>query len=206
MKSCARQWGKDGWRLNWIGVGSTAFLPKLIGAKAPVLPDMSGPAIGHQPSIAEEVGPLIALLSEGAARPLTGASLFVDGGEWMLPSSLRAAVPVVLDAGDAASCRAAITEVTDHFGRLDILVHNATHGYSAQVAPIDDVEADWSDPQMAVSLAGSHYLAREAFPWLKASGDGRLILFSSIRGVAGLDAGLCRGEGGGVGYDALARA
>lgn len=98
------------------------------------------------------------------------------------------AVPVVLDAGDSASCRAAIAQVTDRFGRLDILVHNATHGYSAQVAPIDAVEADWWDPQMAVSLAGSHYLAREAFPWLKASGDGRLILFSSIRGVAGLDA------------------
>lgn len=85
MKSCARQWGKDGWRLNWIGLGNSACLPKLVDAKAPVLPDMSGPAIGHQPAIADEVGPLIALLSEGAARPLTGASLFVDGGEWMLP-------------------------------------------------------------------------------------------------------------------------
>jgi len=94
---------------------------------------------------------------------------------------------VALDTSSSESCRAAIRAAADLCGRLDIVVHNATHGLSASVAPIDDIDAEWWDSQAAVSLAGSFYLAREAFPHLKASDAGRLILFTSLRGVAGLD-------------------
>src|SRR4051812_36484685 len=48
------------------------------------------------------------------------------------------AMPVVADAADAASARAAVQTVLDHFGRIDVLIANAGgHGF-APVGETDD--------------------------------------------------------------------
>jgi len=83
-KVAARQWGKAGWRVNWLGLSPEIYSPRLAQAQAPKLPDMSGPALGRRPGLAD-LAALIALLSQPQAGILTGSTLSLDGGDWMLP-------------------------------------------------------------------------------------------------------------------------
>lgn len=108
-----------------------------------------------------------------------GAEIEAEGGR---------SLALALDASDSRSCDAGIAATIAAFGRLDVVVHNAAHGLSASQLPIDEVDAAWWDDQGKVSLSGSFYLARAAFPHLRASGRGRLILFTSVWGMAGIDA------------------
>ncbi|MCM2459391.1 SDR family oxidoreductase [Pseudomonas sp. CG7] len=85
MKSAARQWGGQGIRLNWVGVDSLVLAPALHDAPIPPSPEMGPPppALGFAPALAEGVAESIAILVGASA--LTGVSLPVDGGVWMVP-------------------------------------------------------------------------------------------------------------------------
>lgn len=85
MKSAARQWGRQGIRLNWVGVDSEVLAPALHDAPIPLSPEMGPPppALGSAPALAEGVAETIAMLVDATA--LTGVSLPVDGGVWMVP-------------------------------------------------------------------------------------------------------------------------
>jgi len=85
MKSAARQWGGQGIRLNWVGVDSVVLAPALSDAPIPLSPEMGPPppALGAAPALTEGVAETIAMLVDATA--LTGVSLPVDGGVWMVP-------------------------------------------------------------------------------------------------------------------------
>ena len=85
MKSAARQWGGQGIRLNWLGLDPTVFAGQLLGAAFPLSPEMGPPppALGYVPGIETGVAQTIAMLI--SARAVTGASIPVDGGVWMVP-------------------------------------------------------------------------------------------------------------------------
>lgn len=86
VKSAARQWGQRGVRVNWVGVADARYAAALIG-KGPEAPELGPPpcALGHTPEFAADVAPVLGFLGSDAARGLTGATITLDGGEWMTP-------------------------------------------------------------------------------------------------------------------------
>jgi NAD(P)-dependent dehydrogenase (short-subunit alcohol dehydrogenase family) len=87
VKSAARQWGRHGMRLNWVGVGAQRYAASLAGAALPPTPELGPPppALGRVPDAEVEVADVIAWLGSDGARGVTGASFNLDGGDWMVP-------------------------------------------------------------------------------------------------------------------------
>ena len=85
MKSAARQWGGQGIQLNWLGVDTQVFANELNNAMLAQSPEMGtpAPALGRAPQLSDGVPQTLALLL--GAHALTGASIPVDGGYWMVP-------------------------------------------------------------------------------------------------------------------------
>ncbi|WP_022981580.1 SDR family oxidoreductase [Ideonella sp. B508-1] len=87
VKSAARQWGCLGIRLNWVGVAGSHYAPALAQAAFPLSPELGDPppALGVAPEPDGAVADAVAWLAGDAARGVTGASLNLDGGDWMVP-------------------------------------------------------------------------------------------------------------------------
>lgn len=88
------------------------------------------------------------------------------------------------DVSDDTACRELVTKATEEMGRLDILVANA--GTTTFVAH-DNLEGvtseDW-DHILGVNLKGPFFCARAARRALEASGDGEIVMTSSVAGLA----------------------
>ena len=87
----------------------------------------------------------------------------------------------------AEGAKAIIQAAIDHYGRIDILIHNAgTVRYgSLEEIPNADFEA-----VVGVHLMGAFYLARNAFPHMAKAGYGRMVLTSSIGGLYSIPNGV----------------
>lgn len=97
-------------------------------------------------------------------------------------AALTGAHPIVADAADDASARAAIAAALERYGRVDVLVANAGgHGF-ATVTDTDD--ASW-DAALRANLTTAFVMARAALPALIET-QGQIVVISS---VAGLSAG-----------------
>lgn len=84
MKSVARQWGASGVTLNWVAVAPRAAAP-FDGVRLAAKPDAVSVALGRAPALREEIAPVLGFLGSRAGRSITGATLVLDGGEWMTP-------------------------------------------------------------------------------------------------------------------------
>ncbi|MGE0742504.1 MAG: SDR family oxidoreductase [Hyphomonadaceae bacterium] len=84
MKSVARQWGASGVALNWIAAAPRA-LASFEGVALAAKPDAVSVALGRAPDARSEIAPVLSFLASPAGRVMTGATLMVDGGEWMTP-------------------------------------------------------------------------------------------------------------------------
>ncbi len=80
--------------------------------------------------------------------------------------------------------QAIIDAALEHFGGLDVLVHNAGNVRRAALAQMtyDDFEA-----VLDVHLRGAFHVVRPAFPAMCDAGYGRIVLTSSIGGLYGND-------------------
>jgi gluconate 5-dehydrogenase len=93
----------------------------------------------------------------------------------------HSAEPMAFDVTDGAAARAAVAEVLDRHGRLDILVSNAAG--TIRKPFLEQDEADWLRV-LDVALTASWRLARAAAPAMAAAGFGRMLFVSSINAVA----------------------
>ncbi|MFZ2178251.1 MAG: SDR family NAD(P)-dependent oxidoreductase, partial [Rhodococcus sp. (in: high G+C Gram-positive bacteria)] len=94
--------------------------------------------------------------------------------------------------GEAVACtesvataeggRAIIESALDHYGRIDILVHNAGNNRYASLA---DMTYEDFDAVLDVHLRGAFHVVRPAFPSMSKAGYGRVVLTSSIGGLYG---------------------
>ena len=104
------------------------------------------------------------------------------------------AAEIIRTAGDSAEC--IVTDVTTResiascidatvaaHGRLDIVVHNAFAGGNA--SRLEETPADAWFQMSRTSAWASFWCAQLAFPHLRASDQGRLILLTSPSGVEG---------------------
>lgn len=87
VKSAARQWGACGMRLNWVGIAPAQYDAALANAELPQTPELGPPppALRRVPEAQADVADAIAWLGSAGARAVTGASLNLDGGDWMVP-------------------------------------------------------------------------------------------------------------------------
>jgi NAD(P)-dependent dehydrogenase (short-subunit alcohol dehydrogenase family) len=116
---------------------------------------------------------------------LTGAGTDT-GPAHQVVSEIRAA------GGDAVACtesvataeggRAIIHSALDHYGRIDILIHNAGN---VRRGSLKEMSYQDFDAVIDVHLRGAFHVVRPAFPLMCDAGYGRIVLTSSIGGLYG---------------------
>jgi NAD(P)-dependent dehydrogenase (short-subunit alcohol dehydrogenase family) len=85
MKSVARQWGASGVTVNWAAAAPRALSPHFDAADLAAKGDPVPVALGRRPDARAEIAALAGWLAGPAGRGVTGATLMIDGGEWMVP-------------------------------------------------------------------------------------------------------------------------
>lgn len=75
-----------------------------------------------------------------------------------------------------------ITAALDHFGRVDILIHNAGN---VRRAPLKEMSYADFESVLDVHLRGGFHVVRSAFPHMCDAGYGRIVLTGSINGLYG---------------------
>lgn len=87
------------------------------------------------------------------------------------------ALGVALDVSDHGQVVDAVAAATAQFGRIDVLVNNAGHGYRAAVEESADDEVD---ELFATNFFGPVDLIKEVLPQMRARGSGTIVNVSSI--------------------------
>jgi NAD(P)-dependent dehydrogenase (short-subunit alcohol dehydrogenase family) len=120
------------------------------------------------------------LAAAGAAVTVCGLP---DGHVAEAVESIRSAggdaLGVEADVADRASIAAAIEQAVKRYGRLDTLVTSA--GIQRYGTVADTTEATW-DEVFAVNVKGVFLAAQAALPYLRASGQGSIVVISSVQG------------------------
>lgn len=91
------------------------------------------------------------------------------------------------DIGKKSAVIELVGMTVDHYGGLDIVVHNAG------VYPIYDIQElpeEALEQTLSVNLKAAFWLCQESLPHLKSGGGGRLIFTSSVTGPKGATPGL----------------
>ena len=94
--------------------------------------------------------------------------------------------------GDAVACtesvataeggKAIIAAALDHYGRIDILIHNAGN---VRYGSLEELTHEDFEAVVRVHLHGAFHVVRPAFPLMCKAGYGRVVLTSSIGGLYG---------------------
>lgn len=106
--------------------------------------------------------------AEHVVREITGA-----GGQ-----AVACTESVTTPEGGEAIVGAAL----EHYGRLDILIHNAGN---VRRGSLKEMSHEDFDAVLDVHLRGAFNVVRQAFPIMSAAGYGRIVLTSSIGGLYG---------------------
>ncbi len=134
----------------------------------------AGSGIGKASAVAfARAGAKVGVLSHTRAEiDDTAAEIRRNGGE---------AIAVTADVADETQVEAAVRQVVDHFGRLDVVYANA--GVNGMQAPIDDLTpAEWRHT-IDNNLTGTFLTLRYTVPHLKKAGGGSIVVTSSINGT-----------------------
>jgi 3-oxoacyl-[acyl-carrier protein] reductase len=94
----------------------------------------------------------------------------------------RQSIAVVADVSDAGAINAAMTEVVEKLGRIDVLINNAGIEKRSPFLEIDP--KDWQR-QLEVNLSGTFYSTQAAAREMAKRGYGRIVNLSSIAGLIG---------------------
>ena len=143
----------------------------LSGRVAIVTGGNGGIGLGMAKGLAE-AGATVAIAGRNKAKAETAlAALRAFGGT---------AEFVALDVTDETSCRKAIDETAQRFGRLDILVNNA--GTAVRKQPQDLTVADWHHV-MNTNLTSAFVCSQAAYPHMKAAGGGKIVNIGSMMSI-----------------------
>jgi 3-oxoacyl-[acyl-carrier protein] reductase len=87
------------------------------------------------------------------------------------------------DITSDAAVEALIHDVTQRFGRIDILVNDAAYNKSIPFTDLDSMTLEVWDKIMAVNLTGPMRLTKAVAPLMKAQGRGRVVNIASVAGL-----------------------
>ncbi|KAA9159800.1 SDR family NAD(P)-dependent oxidoreductase [Amycolatopsis acidicola] len=132
------------------------------------------------------------LASRGAKVVVNDPGVSMDGNGADAGPASDVVREITADGGEAVACtesvataeggRGIVSSALDHYGRLDILVHNAG---IVRSAPLTEMTYEDFDAVLDVHLRGAFHVVRPAFPVLRDAGYGRVVLTSSIGGLYG---------------------
>src|SRR5437016_11913001 len=88
------------------------------------------------------------------------------------------------DITDGAAVDRLVGEVTQTFGRLDVLINDAAYNVSIPFGDLDNLTMEVWDRIMATNLAGPMRLTKAVAPIMKAQGQGRIINIASVAGLS----------------------
>jgi NAD(P)-dependent dehydrogenase (short-subunit alcohol dehydrogenase family) len=97
-----------------------------------------------------------------------------------IESSGGEAMAVRADVSHPDQIQAAVKQVTNAWGRIDIVVANA--GINGVWAPVDEITPDEWDQTLDINLRGTFLTVKYALPWLKKDG-GSIVVVSSVNGT-----------------------
>lgn len=100
-----------------------------------------------------------------------------DVGAVDLPAFVRG-----LDVTDPASVRAAVDAAVGEYGRIDVLVNNAGHGFLGALEEVSDEQAR---KVMETNVFGVLAVTRAVLPHMRARRSGHIVQMSSVGGVVG---------------------
>lgn len=95
------------------------------------------------------------------------------------------ALGISTDVSDADQIKAAIEQVAATWGGVDILVNNAFDPSVVQ-SPVIELSVEQLQRNFDTGPIAFLRMMQAAYPYLKASGEGRVINFASLAGVTGL--------------------
>jgi len=119
--------------------------------------------------------------AEGAGVVLTDV-LDASAEARMLVESGSPARYIHADVGDEVEVAALFAEVEAEFGRVDVLVNNASYGFAGSV--LDGGGSVW-DELMSVNLRGAFLCAKAAIPSMERTGGGSIVNMSSELALVG---------------------
>jgi 3-oxoacyl-[acyl-carrier protein] reductase len=88
------------------------------------------------------------------------------------------------DITDAAAVDRLVGEVTQAFGRLDILINDAAYNVSIPFGDLDNLTGEVWSKIMAVNLTGPMHLTKAVAPVMKAQRRGRIVNIASVAGLS----------------------
>src|SRR5499427_5858345 len=88
------------------------------------------------------------------------------------------------DITDDAAVDRLAGEVTQAFGRLDILINDAAYNISIPFGDLDSLTPEVWNRVMATNLTGPMRLTRAVAPVMKAQGRGRIVNIASVAGLS----------------------
>ena len=135
---------------------------------------------------ARNIGRAIALaLADGGAAVLVSARRSLPEAE-AVAQAIRdgggRAAAELADVGDPASVARLIETAVAHFGRLDILVNNASVRRETDLADLE--YAEWREI-LATTLDGAYLCSRAALPHLIAAGGGSIVNLGGLSAHTG---------------------
>src|SRR5918994_1179624 len=89
----------------------------------------------------------------------------------------------VCDIADRGAVERFVEDAVDELGGIDVLVNNA--GIAGPTTSVENLDPDEWDSVLAVNLTGPFNVTRLAIPHLKKSGNGVIIMMSSVGGRFG---------------------
>jgi 3-oxoacyl-[acyl-carrier protein] reductase len=88
------------------------------------------------------------------------------------------------DITDGAAVDRLVGEVTQAFGRLDVLINDAAYNVSIPFGDLDNLTLEVWNKIMAINLTGPMRLTKAVAPIMKAQGRGRIINIASVAGLS----------------------
>jgi 3-oxoacyl-[acyl-carrier protein] reductase len=87
------------------------------------------------------------------------------------------------DITDGAAVTRLVAEVTQAFGRLDILINDAAYNFAVPFDNLDGLTPEVWEKIMATNLTGPMLLTKAVAPVMKAQGRGRIVNVASVAGL-----------------------
>lgn len=126
----------------------------------------------------------LALARDGMAVAVNVRSS-VEEGQSVVNAVQALGMPALLcvaDVTDAQAVRTMVMQVTQHFGRIDVLVNNAAIRKEATLA---DMSSEAWRSTLAVVLDGAFHCTQAALPWLQKAQDGAVVNIGGLTAHTG---------------------